>query len=106
MCGTEQIGTAIKNARKKSGYTQEALAELLGITPTHIKHIEGGRRLPSVEILFSAATVLHFSIDSLLPAAQKASHTPLSKLEQITEQYSKKELDLLEQIAEVILQNR
>ena len=106
MNGTEQIGAAIKAARKKNGYTQEALAELLGVTPTHIKHIESGRRLPSVEILFSAAGLLHFSIDSLLPSEAEEENIPISKLDQITRQCSQKELALLEQIAEVILQNR
>ena len=106
MNGTEQIGAAIKAAQKKNGYTQEALAELLGVTPTHIKHIESGRRLPSVEILFSAAGLLHFSIDGLLPSDTKDETLPSSKLDQVTRQCSKKELALLEQIAEVILQNR
>lgn len=106
MYGTEKIGIAIKAARKKNGYTQEALAELLGVTPTHIKHIESGRRLPSVEILFSAAHLLHFSLDDLLPSKRQNQPVSLSKLDQVIQQCSKKELVLLEQVAEAIIQNR
>ncbi|MBR3096131.1 MAG: helix-turn-helix transcriptional regulator [Clostridia bacterium] len=106
MYGTEFIGSAIKSARKKNGYTQEALAELLRVTPTHIKHIESGRRLPSVELLFSAALLLHFSLDSLLPSNSENYSTPLSSLDSFVQQCSKKELDLLEEIAKAIVNNR
>ena len=41
-------------------------AEAVQITPTHLKHIESEHRKPSVEVLFSLASILHFSIDALL----------------------------------------
>ena len=37
----------------KKGYTQEKLSELLDITLVHLANIEGGRRNPSVPLLFS-----------------------------------------------------
>ena len=33
------LGTAIRNARQKHNLSQEQLAELVEITPTHLKHI-------------------------------------------------------------------
>ena len=42
------LGETIRTARMKKGLTQECLAEMLDITPIHLKNIEGSRRLPSV----------------------------------------------------------
>ena len=36
----------------KKALTQERLAEMLDITPIHLKNIEGSRRIPSVPLLF------------------------------------------------------
>ena len=101
MYGTENIGAAIRAARKQNGYTQEELAERLEVTPTHIKHIESGRRLPSVEILFRVASELHFSIDKLLSVdtVPKAS-----ALDTLLQKGSAKERLLLEKIAETIME--
>lgn len=66
------LGNAIRQARINSGLSQERLAELAGITPTHLKHIESEHRKPSVEVLFRLVHVLHFSIDRLfMPAADE-----------------------------------
>ena len=47
------LGEAIRAARIRRGLTQEALAELLDITPIHLKNIESSRRKPSVPLLFA-----------------------------------------------------
>ena len=101
MYGTENIGAAIRAARKQNGYTQEELAERLEVTPTHIKHIESGRRLPSVEILFRAASELHFSLDKLLTTATAPKE---NALERLLQEGSAKERLLLEKIAEAIME--
>ena len=66
MDALEQLGSVIKSSRIKNGFSQEQLAEQLGVSPTHVKHMESGRRKPSVEILFQLAQVLHFSLDALI----------------------------------------
>ena len=69
----EQLGPAIRAARVRKGITQEALAELLDITPIHLKNIEGSRRKPSVPLLFQMMELLDFSVDALVfPARQNA----------------------------------
>lgn len=60
------LGNAIKKAREEKQYSQEKLAELLDISAIHLKHIEGGNRYPSVEVLFRAAKILNLSLDSLI----------------------------------------
>ena len=46
-----RIGAAIKEKRKEHGYTQEQLAEKVGITPGFIGQIERGDSFPSLETL-------------------------------------------------------
>ena len=38
----------IRNERKNKRITQEELAEMLEVSPTHVKHIESGHRKPSI----------------------------------------------------------
>ena len=56
------LGNTIRSSRIKKGYTQEALSELLDITPSHLKQMEGGRRNPSVPLLFQMMELLDFSV--------------------------------------------
>ena len=60
------LGNTIRSSRIKKGYTQEALSELLDITPSHLKQMEGGRRNPSVPLLFQMMELLDFSVDALV----------------------------------------
>lgn len=60
------LGNAIRTARMKKGYTQETLSELLDITPGHLQQMEGGRRNPSVPLLFQMMELLDFSVDALV----------------------------------------
>jgi len=59
------FGGAVKKARRAKGLTQEKLAELIDITPMHVKQLESERRNPSVAVLFRLVSVLDFSLDSL-----------------------------------------
>ena len=56
----------IRNERKNKRITQEELAEMLEVSPTHVKHIESGHRKPSVEILFALAKILNISLDEVV----------------------------------------
>lgn len=60
------LGEAIRAARMARGLTQERLAELLDITPIHLKNIEGSRRKPSVPLLFQIMALLDMSVDELV----------------------------------------
>lgn len=62
----KELGEAIRAARIRKGLTQEALSELLDITPVHLKNIESSRRKPSVPLLFALMELLDFSVDALV----------------------------------------
>lgn len=63
---TGVLGKAIRDARIKNDFSQEAFSEIIGITPTHLKHIESEHRKPSIDVLFRIAQTLHLSLDNIL----------------------------------------
>ena len=52
--------------RKKSGLSQEQLAELVNISTTHMSHIETGNTKLSLQVFCDLASALHVSADNLL----------------------------------------
>lgn len=71
-----KLGNTIRKARMEKGFTQEQLAEKLEITPSHLKQMEGGRRNPSVPLLFQMMELLDFSVDGLVfPRGEAVLHT-------------------------------
>lgn len=58
----KQLGKKIKTVRKSKGYTQEKLAELIGIEPPSLSYIETGKFSPSLETLQKLASVLNVEI--------------------------------------------
>lgn len=60
------IGQRIKQKRIARGMTQEKLSELVGIGPSHMSHIEGGKTVPSLEVFITLLNVLDCSADELL----------------------------------------
>lgn len=61
-----EIGQRIRSARKKTGLSQEELAERTGISITHMSHIETGNTKLSLSVLVDIADILQVSTDSLL----------------------------------------
>ena len=58
----------------RKGLTQEALAELLDITPIHLKNMESSRRNPSVPLLFEMMELLEFSVEDRKSTRLNSSH--------------------------------
>ncbi len=83
MLNRKELGTAIKNARMENKLTQEKLAELLSITPVHVKQLEAGTRLPSVEVLHNIAVTLNFSVDEVFFPGKSADTELMGKIERI-----------------------
>ena len=100
------LGAAIRAARLKKGLTQEQLAELVEVTPTHEKHIESGHRLPSVEVLFSIAQALDMSLDNVVFPEQEAGSGKVKELQVLLNQSTERELAIVLDVAGSLLKNR
>ena len=60
------IGKRIKIARIKADLTQERLAEMVEISPTHMSNIETGTTRVSLSAIVSLANALSVTVDDLL----------------------------------------
>ena len=60
------IGSRLKEAREQAHLTQEELAEIVDISPTHMSVIERGVKTPKLDTFVKIANALHLSADALL----------------------------------------
>jgi transcriptional regulator with XRE-family HTH domain len=65
---TDKWGRRIRAFRKLKGYTQEGLANELGISVSVLGEIERGNRLPTEEFLMQVAECLQISMEELHPS--------------------------------------
>lgn len=64
-----RIGALVRQARKKAGITQAALAERLGINHTTVAQWERGWSVPLLEKRLDLAQILGIPIDRIVPRA-------------------------------------
>ena len=57
------IGLKIKERRQQLRITQEHIANLLDVNPSHVSNIECGRANPSLTALVKIANILECSVD-------------------------------------------
>ena len=102
-----QFGSAIRSHRISLGYTQEYLAEQVDITVTHMKHLESGHRLPSIEVLYRLVQVLHLSLDELwMPEQSSRQDNPQNKeLELLLGHCSERELTIVMDLVQSLIKN-
>lgn len=111
MKSNNYLGNAIRQARMDKHITQEGLAEMVEITPIHLKLIEGGQRKPSVPVLFKLAKILEFSIDSIVVDSdrvenQESTNALKADVNYLLTKCNKKELNLIIDITKDIIKNR
>ena len=54
----ERLGEQLRYLRKEQNLTQEELAEKIGVHPTYVGKIEGGKSNPSTIMLFKLSRAL------------------------------------------------
>lgn len=60
------IGQRIRKYRKAHSFSQEILAEKVGISTTHMSHIETGNTKLSLPVLVKLSLILEVSTDDIL----------------------------------------
>ncbi len=69
------IGKRIRQYRQKKGWTQAKLAELAGVEPSNISHIERAATKLSLPTLVNLANALNASLDELVyDSLEKSAH--------------------------------
>lgn len=69
------FGEKLKTTRKEHGYSQEALAELLGISRQAVCKWENGQGYPEIDTLVSISQILGVSVDYLLKEEECKNET-------------------------------
>lgn len=95
------IGSRIRKHRKSVGMSQEQLAEAVGISTTHISHIETGHTKLSLSVFVRIASVLSISTDELLCDYGEPDRTILlGSIQNRLEKCSQTELAVISDIVE------
>ena len=76
------VGQRIKKYRKAYQLSQEELADKVGISVTHLSHIENGNTKLSLQVLVDISDCLLIDVDILLKGQSSDNRTRVS--EQIT----------------------
>ena len=71
------MGRRVKTARLKRGLTQEDLAAVIGITPTHISHIENGKGGGSLDTFIAIMNTLDLTPNELFCGVVEDVKMPL-----------------------------
>ncbi|MCR4614905.1 MAG: helix-turn-helix domain-containing protein [Clostridiales bacterium] len=99
----EALGRKIKNARESLKITQEHLAEVVGLSSTHISNIETAHTRVSLPALVMIANELKVSMDELLTDSLTYSNKQY-KVGQVVDigEYRKEELVVMEEMFELL----
>ena len=60
------IGARIAEIRRQHKTTQEALADMLGVSPKHISHVENATSSLSLKNLIQFCAIFHCSLDYII----------------------------------------
>ena len=78
-----QIGERIRKYRKAKGFSQELLAEKVGISVTHMSHIETGNTKLSLPVFVALANELEVQTDDLLMDRPAEKAVSISEADEI-----------------------
>lgn len=93
------IGSRIREIRKQKGLTQSSLAELSGVEPSNISHIERAATKLSLPTLIKIANALSVTADELLYGnLLKSSHILNRQIDEILFDCTSDELKALTEI--------
>lgn len=94
------FGLAIKAARMKQGLTREQVGAKIEIDPRYLTNIENKGQHPSLQVFYDLVTLLNVSVDEIfLPSSDTVKSTRRRQLEKQMENFTDKELSLMEALA-------
>lgn len=103
MIDFKSVGTNIRSARVERKVTQEQLAEAVGISVTHMSHIETAASTPSLQIFVAIVNALGCSADELLCLEiKKALPVRANWITELTNDCSSAEIKLISDVIKAI----
>ena len=99
MIDYKGIGIRIREKRKAMNMTQATLAELSGIEPSNISHIERAATKVSLPTLIGLANALNASLDELVyDSLNKSSHVSISMIDELLADCTPAELTAIREV--------
>ncbi len=102
----EHFGIAIKNARMNCGLTQEALAEMAGISCRYLIAIENEGRIPKLPTVYRLIYAMHISADQIFYPKQPSEASERAQLIHMLEACSDRDIHILLSTAKAMLQEQ
>ena len=99
-----QIGERCRHARETAGYTQERLAEQIGVSTQFLSDAERGITGMSVSTLIKLCNVLSVSADYLLLGRDNNDDTPALSFYSRIQRLSAQERNLIEEVTNLMIQ--
>lgn len=97
------IGQKIRKVRKSRGLSQEELAEQIGISTTHMSHIETGNTKLSLPVLVDLASALEVRTDELLFDDSPAQRTAaIDAIAHVLEECSTQQIHIMEDLVKAL----
>lgn len=62
-----RLARKIQKIRKQKGWTQEKLAEHIGVSTTYVGYIETGLRIPNLKMIYKIAHALDVKVKDIFP---------------------------------------
>lgn len=94
-----EIGQRIRRIRKAKGISQEQLAEKVGISTTHMSHIETANTKLSLPVFIAIAETLEVSTESLLYDAPRGGINAVAQeINSVLESCTAKEAKIIAEI--------
>lgn len=84
-----EISERLQELRKKAGYSQEQVAEMLGLSRQAISKWESGQGKPDIENIIKITEIYHVSADYILLGAEQNIKNSASKKPKISVEYRK-----------------
>ena len=95
----EIIGSRIREIRKSKKMTQERLAELSGVEPSNISHIERAATKLSLPTLVSIANALEVTLDEIVyDNLSKSTHVSVKLIDELLADCTPEELKALAEV--------
>lgn len=102
----EHFGLAIKNARINCGLTQEALAEMAGISCRYLIAIENEGRIPKLPAVYRLIYAMHISADQIFYPEQPSENSERAQLIHMLDACSERDIHILLSTARAMLQKQ
>jgi DNA-binding XRE family transcriptional regulator len=62
-----RLARKIQKIRQEKGWTQEKLAEKVGVSTTFIGYVETGYRIPNLKMIYKIANILGVKVKDIFP---------------------------------------